>query len=299
MKLTTIIAAAIATCLIALPAFAQNKKAELPAPLKGADYEIYKTASGSKLGINIFYPKGHKASDQRPAIVFFFGGGWNGGNPSQFEGHCKYLAARGMVAMAADYRVKSRQDTPPSACVEDGKSAIRWVRTNARRLGVDPDRIAAGGGSAGGHVAAATATAVGFQAKKEDKSISAKPNALVLFNPVYDNGPNGYGHDRVQDYWQRISPLHNIYKNTPPAIVFLGTEDPLIPVATAKDYQARMASVGAASELHLYEGQPHGFFNLGKGGPLIFKDTILKMDRFLASQGYLQGKPKLSLLELK
>lgn len=298
-------------CLIfaatATPSFAQAKKKAakapkeitMPAPLEGATYEIYRTASKTDLGINIFYPKNHKPSDNRPAIVFFFGGGWNGGTPSQFETHCKYLAARGMVAMTADYRVKSRQNTPPSACVIDGKAAIRWVRENAARLGVDPKRIAAGGGSAGGHVAAATATTRGYLGKNPDFSISSKPNACVLFNPVYDNGPTGYGHDRVIDYWQRISPLHNIYKNTPPAIVFFGTEDPLVPVATAKEYQARMVAAGAKSELHLYEGQPHGFFNLSKGGPQIFSDTILKMDRFLASLGYLQGEPNLKLLELK
>lgn len=280
---------------ITTSASAQNKKTKAPAPLKGARYEIYKTASHTDLGINIFTPRDHKPTDARPAIVFFFGGGWNGGTPAQFQSHCQYLASRGMVALAADYRVKSRQKTPPSACVEDGKSALRWVRKNAKRLGIDPDRIAAGGGSAGGHVAAATATTNGFEADGEDLSISSRPNALVLFNPVYDNGPKGYGHDRVKEYWKQISPMHNLRKGTPPAIVFLGTNDKLIPVQTAEEYKKKMEAVGSRSDLHLYEGQPHGFFNASRS-PKFYRDTVLKMDRFLTSLGYLEGEANLELL---
>lgn len=264
-----------------------------PAKVKfeGAKSEVYKTASGDELRLYIFEPEGHRpGKDARPAAVFFFGGGWNGGTPSQFEQHSRYLARRGMVAVVADYRVKSRQGTPPSACVEDGKSAVRHLRRNAKRLGIDPKRIAAGGGSAGGHVAAAAGMVDGFEDAADDRSVSAKPDALLLFNPVYDNGPEGgYGHDRVKDYWKEFSPAHNITGDDPPAIVFLGTKDSLIPVATAERFRDRMRAVGLKSELHLYEGQPHGFFNEGKGGTEIFLDTIRKMDRFLVGIGYLTG----------
>ena len=138
-------------------------------PIKGAEHIVYKEASGSKLILNVFYPKGHvPKKDKRAAIVFFFGGGWSGGNPAQFEPHCEYLASRGMVAMTADYRVKSRQGTPPFECVKDGKSAVRWIRKNSDKLGIDPKRLAAGGGSAGGHVAAATGTVPGLEEEGED-----------------------------------------------------------------------------------------------------------------------------------
>ena len=151
------------------------KKADSPAlQFKGASSEVYKEASGTKLRLYIFNPAGHKPADNRPAIVFFFGGGWNGGTPKQFEPHARYLASRGMVALLADYRVKSRQGTSPFECVKDGKSAVRWIRKNSSRLGIDPSRIAAGGGSAGGHVAAATGTVPGLEEKGEDPSISAQ-----------------------------------------------------------------------------------------------------------------------------
>ena len=270
---------------------ASAKEGKVGPPIKGAEHVVYKEASGSKLILNVFYPEGHDPKkDKRPAIVFFFGGGWSGGNPAQFEPHCEYLASRGMVAMSADYRVRSRQGTPPFECVKDGKSAVRWIRQNAKELGIDPERLAAGGGSAGGHVAAATGTVPGLEEEGEDFSVSSKPNALALFNPVYDNGPKGYGHSRVADRYKEISPIDNIRKGSPPTIVFLGDQDSLVPVSTAEKYKALMEKVGSRSDLHVYAGQPHGFFNKGKKGNY-YEKTVLEMDRFLISLGWLKGKP--------
>ena len=249
---------------------------------------VYKTIGDSKLSLFIFNPEGHKATDKRPAIVFFFGGGWNGGTPSQFYPQSRYLASRGMVAICADYRTKKSAGTDPRKCVQDGKSAIRWIRSHAKELGIDPNKLAAGGGSAGGHVAATTGTDTKFDEPDEDTSVSCRPNALVLFNPVYDNGPKGYGHDRVKDYWKNFSPMHNLTKETPPTIVFLGTKDKLIPVATAESYQKKMKDLGVRSDLHLYKDQPHGFFNKAK-----YYETVLETDRFLTELGFLKGKPTL------
>lgn len=245
----------------------------------------YKTIDKDELKLHIFYPENHnKETDKRPAIIFFFGGGWVGGDPSQFFPQCQHLASRGMVAISAEYRIRSRHKTTPQECVKDGKSAVRWIRKNAPALGVDPNAIVAGGGSAGGHVAAATGTLKGFEEDGEDLSISARPNALVLFNPVFDNGPGGYGHQRVKDYWEAFSPLHNINKNTPPTVVLTGTEDKHVSVETFKEFQSRMQAIGLRSELHLYEGQVHGFFNLGRG---FYEQPLKDMDRFLVSLGYL------------
>lgn len=105
-----------------------NAETEL-VPIKGAEVEVYKKASGDDLRIYRIDPADHDTkTDSRPAAVFFFGGGWNGGSVTQFEPHANYLAGRSMVVFLADYRVKSRQKTTPRECVADGKSAIRWVR---------------------------------------------------------------------------------------------------------------------------------------------------------------------------
>jgi len=239
------------------------------------------------LHLDVFTPPDHKLTDKRPAIVFFFGGGWSRGSTTQFHPYCEYLASRGMVAISAEYRIKSTHGTTPQECVKDGKSAIRWVRENAEKLGIDPDRIAAGGGSAGGHVAAATGTLSGYEEPDENLSISSKPNALVLYNAVFDNGPGGYGHSRVKGYWEDFSPLHNIDETAPPAIVFLGTADKLIPVSAAENYKAKMEEKGRRCDVHLYEGKPHGFFNYPNDD---YEDIVSKTDAFLVSLGYLPEK---------
>lgn len=254
---------------------------------------VFKTIGETELTLHVFHPPGWETSGSRPGIVFFYGGGWLGGDIFQFYPHAQYLASRGMVAMVAEYRVQNKHGTSPRECVMDGKSAIRWIRVHAEALGIDPNRLVAGGGSAGGHVAAAAATVAGLNERGEDTSVSCVPDALVLFNPVFDNGPEGgYGFDRVEAYWQEISPAHNIAGDMPPAAVFLGTEDVLVPVATAERFQARMREASVRCDLHLYEGQGHGFFNLDRGESYYL--TLIDADRFLASLGYLDGEPTLS-----
>ena len=245
----------------------------------------YKQDGAEQLTLHVFNPPEHKASDNAPAIVFFFGGGWNGGAPSQFYKQSSYLASRGMVAICADYRTAKRHQTTPAECVKDGKSAIRWVRSHAAELGIDPDRLVAGGGSAGGHVAATTGVLKGFNEEGEDVSVSCRPVALVLFNPVFDNGPEGYGYDRVKGYWEDFSPLHNLDASAPPTLVMLGTKDKLIPVATAEAYKAKMEELGVRCDLILYDDQPHGFFNKAK-----YDETLQAADQFLVSLGYLSAK---------
>ncbi|NKB72725.1 MAG: alpha/beta hydrolase fold domain-containing protein [Candidatus Latescibacteria bacterium] len=258
------------------------------------DRPVYKTAAEGELRLHVF--RSVAAAGAAPGIVFFFGGGWLNGTPEQFYPHCRYLARRGMVAAAAEYRVEAKHGTPPSACVEDGKAALRYMRAHASELGLDAGKLAAGGGSAGGHVAAAAALCDGFDGDDADSPVSSRPDALVLFNPVFDNGPNGWGHERVRDSWRTISPLHNIDAAAPPTTVFLGTADPLIPVATAQDYSQRMVACGRRCDLHLYEDQPHGFFNFRDGANPYFNRTLTTADRFLASLDYLAGEPLLAAL---
>lgn len=229
----------------------------------------YKTIDGHTLNLQVFEPNGHPSGRACPGIVFFIGSGWVQGNPEQFFPHASYFASRGMVAICAEYRLQAVHGTTPFECVKDGRSAIRWVRAHAAELGIDPKRLAAGGGSAGGQVAAAAGMLTAFDEEGEDLSVSCRPDALVLFNPVFDNGPGGYGHERVQSRWREFSPKHNIRAGAPPTIVFLGTEDPALPVATAEEYGRLMKEAGCRCEVHTYEGQPHGAtFHSSRAVPL-------------------------------
>ena len=208
----------------------------------------------------IYHSEGKKKHNN-PAIVFFFGGGWNSGSPKQFEPQAKYLAKYGMSVVLADYRTKNNAGTTPKEALMDAKSAMRFLKINAISLGIDPEKILAGGGSAGGHLAAATAFCGNINHPKDDLSVSSVPKALILFNPVIDNSLEGYGFNRVKDYYEDFSPMHNIKKNAPPTIFFLGTEDNIISVETAQKFKEKMKTVGARCDLFLYPGQKHGFFN--------------------------------------
>ena len=257
-----------------------------PPKLEGAEVQVYKTIGDVKLNAYIYKPADWKASDKRSAIVFFFGGGWTSGSPGQFEQHCKHLASRGMVAITADYRVKSRQGVTPVECVADAKSAVRWTRSHAAELGIDPDRIAAAGGSAGGHIAACTGVLDTFDEANEDVKIRSKPNAMVLFNPALDIALLT---DRLGDVAPRLSPLQHVKAGVAPTIVFHGKADTTVPYASTERFETAMKKAGNSCKLVGYEGQAHGFFNYGRGDGQMYKNTLAETDQFLVSLGWLKA----------
>ncbi len=269
---------------------------EMPDTDRKSPIEVtYKITNGDTLNLIFRYPPRFKPKKKYPAIIFFFGGGWNGGKVSQFQPQAEYFAARGMITILANYRVKSRHKTTPYEAVNDAKSAMRYLRRHARKLNINPKKIVASGGSAGGHLAAACGTLPGLDEPDEDLSISSKADALVLFNPVFDNGPDGFEHERMGARWQEISPAHNIKKGAPPTIVFLGTKDRLIPVSIAENYQTKMKQVGSLCDLHLYEGQTHGFFNQKKDSHEYYNRTVRETDLFLRTLKFIKGKPKIKI----
>lgn len=269
--------------------------AQYPPVLPEAKEEVYATVGDTALRLWVFSPEG-AAGKPRPAIVFFFGGGWASGTPGQFHQHAKLLASRGMVAIVADYRVATRHGVKVDSCVRDAKAAMRYVRSNARRLGIDPDRIAAGGGSAGGHLAAATAFVPGFE---ETGGVSSRPNALVLFNPVLVLGPVPEAElpkdvirldsPRFGVPGNEISPYHQLQRGGPPTIVFHGEADTTVPFASVKLFRDKAASLGVVCELVSYPGQTHGFFNYGRANNEFYQKTTARMLEFLGKLGYLAG----------
>lgn len=257
---------------------------------------VYKKVGNRQLHLYVVKPRNWKPSDHRPAMVFIHGGGWVAGTVTQFNDQSKYLASRGMVCVQVEYRLLARSNSnPPTICCEDAKSAMRYVRSHAAELGIDPNRIGGAGGSAGGQLAAFTALVPGQNDPRDDLSISPKPNALVLFFPVLDNGTNGgWGNRRVGNRVKEFSPAANVTSNAPPAIIFLGTKDKLIPVSTIRRFQHRMQACGVRCEVYLYAGQGHGFANYQP-----YKtDTLIQADKFLESLGWLQGAPTLQPIPL-
>lgn len=256
------------------------------------EVHLYKKADGRELPLYVVRPPHWTTVDRRPTIVFFHGGGWVGGKPTQFEQHSRYFASRGMVCVLVKYRLlRGDNNAPPVTCIEDARSAMRWVRGHAAKLGIDPQRIASAGGSAGGHLAAHVGMVEGTDDPADDLTISAKSNAMILFNPVLDNGPGNWGSGRVGERYPEFSPAHNISSDDPPAIVFLGEEDKLIPVSTMERFRDGMRAAGVRCDLHRYAGQGHGFFNFEKSGGRYYAMTVRAADAFLASLGWLKGEP--------
>lgn len=304
--------------LIAVSLFASTVSAQqnsYPPSFADAREETYKTAGDVDLKLWIFNPLNHKASDSTPAIVFFFGGGWKAGNPAQFEQHCRYLASQGMVAITADYRVRSRHDTLADKAVEDAESAILWVRQNATRLGVDSNRVAAGGGSAGGHLAACLGVVPPLD-EAASKKTSSVPNALALFNPAVllapfeeiDLGKTDQQVPKFQDIAtrtgvppKRISPIHHIHQGLPPTIIFHGEADTTVPFETAKRFTELATEAGNRCELESYPNATHSFFNYGRGGEPgeYYSLTVWRMHTFFQSLGYLKNDPAIALPKSK
>lgn len=259
---------------------------------------VYKKTPQGELKLHLYKPAGEIGiTALRPCVVFFFGGGWKSGSYLQFVPQAEYLASRGLVAACADYRILNVHGTTPDKAVEDAKSAIRWVRGHATELGIDPQKIIASGGSAGGHLAACTALVTAYDAESDDKSISAKPNAMVLFNPAMNI--DTLFKERVAEARpgftleaaEAITPNRFVAKDTPPAIFFFGTADKL--KVGADEYVQKARALGLRAEMWTAADQPHGFFNRAPWTQV----TARQMHVFLASLGYLGGEPSIKLPE--
>lgn len=274
------------------PAAKQPNKPAAKKPVASRSFGepmVYKKVDGRELRAFVVKPADWKASDSRPAIVFFHGGGWRGGTPAQFEHQSEHLAKRGMVCVNVEYRLLSGDTKdPPIICIEDAKSAMRWTRSHAAELGIDPLRIAGGGGSAGGHLAAFVGMMDGFDDVQDDVKVSARANTLVLFNPVIDNSKAGFGGDRVGDRIKEFSPAHNVTSSAPPTILFVGSLDKLITPAMVEKFRDEMKTAGVRCDAHVYEGQEHGFFNYGNA--MYYDLTLGEADKFLTSLGWLPAE---------
>jgi acetyl esterase/lipase len=208
-----------------------------------AEKILYKKTPQEDMYLYLLRPD-EKREKALPAIVYFTGGGWVSGNVEGQIPNAAWFRDHGIIGIDADYRVKSRHGTSPIECIQDAKSAIRYVRAHAKELGVDPNRIIAAGGSAGGHLAACTFLD-GGDSPGEDLRISSKPNALVLHNPVLGEG---FGKEFFAVH-PEFSPILHVTKGWPPTILSNGTKDNTTPFEVAEKFTRLMHEAGNVCEL--------------------------------------------------
>jgi acetyl esterase/lipase len=271
-----------------------------PPKIKSDSVRTYKSVDGHDLKIWFFNPKiTSKTNTSAPAMLFFFGGGWHGGSPTQFVKYCELLSKRGMVGIVADYRVKSRQGVQAKTCVEDALDALRYVTKNADRLGIDAKKIGVGGGSAGGHLAACLGTI-----HVDDP---AAPKVMALFNPATVLAPiaddlldaslgefekiNARYQAKEEQLRDRLglepvelSPFHHVSNNSPSTIIFHGTNDKTVPYDSAILFASQLRKKGVFVDFKTYEGAGHGFFNQEP----YFSQTAKELEAFLLNLGWLE-----------
>ena len=263
----------------------------------------YKRAGNLDLELHLFQPAGLKPGESRPAILFIHGGGWSNGQPSAMAMHCVHYAKQGLVTATIRYRLLgNRTASSPADCLADAKSAMRYLRAHAAELGIDPQRIAAGGGSAGGHLAAALANLEGHDDPQDDLKVSCKPGLLLLDYPVID----------LVDAWKsgaaqcrkagldpaKFSPALAPLAAMPPTVILAGAGDPISSAASNRRFVKAMAAAGRDAELFTFAGKAHALFTRQPADPHL--QAVLGLGtRFLQTHGWLATTPLPPLPDVK
>jgi acetyl esterase/lipase len=254
------------------------------AQVSGPDVKIYKTVGTTNLTAHIFRPP---ASDRtaRPAIVLFHGGGWVAGSPEWVYDAATRYAGYGAVAVAAEYRLSDQKTITPLDAMSDASDIIVWLRRNAADLGIQPDRIAVYGVSAGGQLSASLSTP------------GVIPNAMVLISPAVSVAHDGWfqkillGRASAAD----ISADEHVTKDLPPTAIFVGGADTLTPAKWTKRFCDLMNERGGHCEIQIYPGVGHLFTRKLDNqeddfdpDPKVVQDAQQKGDKFLAERGFLK-----------
>tara|TARA_B100000902_G_C27251851_1_gene885691 strand:+ start:122 stop:970 length:849 start_codon:yes stop_codon:yes gene_type:complete len=246
---------------------------------RGVEKIVYKNTVQGELKVHIFHAAPNTI--QNSALILFHGGGFNSGSPQQFYPQARYLADFGITVICAEYRIKNKHKTTREYSVMDAKSAVRWVYQNADELNISVDRIAVGGGSAGGYLASAVGIIEGFDDPEDDTSIPISPAALVLYNPGLELSLKGRNNNGRAKGRKNESTLLSIEDGYPPSLVLIGTEDWLTPISKVESFCHLVKEAGSDCMMTIYDQQEHGFFNSKRN----LYDTTIRSHRFLADQG--------------
>lgn len=269
---------------------------------------VYKKINDTvEMHLNIYTPSNHITDLPSPVIIYFFGGAFLHGSPTQYEEHCKYFSGRGIVAITADYRVISRNKGNALNCIYDAKSAVRYVREHAQELNIDPNKVIVAGGSAGAFLALECAVNdPKWQDASDNASVSCVPNAMVLLNPVVNSMEHDFRIRKFKDdekapdsesHANEINPLTHIQSGMPPAIVFHGTADKISAYQFVKQWCDDYTKAGNQVELHTYDGEKHGFTAVKYKNGKYYLESLKLTDEWLIKLGYLSGAPTVKLLD--
>ncbi len=242
----------------------------------------YRKIDELSLKLHFFKVQDSKNSGYSPALLLFHGGGWQYGNPSMFYRQCKYFSRKGINCISAEYRIESLHGTDPRAAIDDAVYVLNFLEKHARELQIDSERIAVGGGSSGGHLAAT----LGIPVPLLKHLTYERPKALVLYNPMLDLSPGHPDHELVSDFWKEVSPLQYVDEKTPDTLIMVGTEDSEVPLATVRKFCSKMQNLGQSCQLETFEGAKHGFFNFNSKSPDYFHKTNSLVLTFLRERGF-------------
>jgi acetyl esterase/lipase len=249
----------------------------------------YGKGGNRPLQLDLYSPK--ERSGRRPTILFIHGGAWSGGYRQIYHYYCIKFAERGYVVATASYRLTG--EAPFPAAVEDVKCAVRWLRANAKKLGIDPNRIAAAGGSAGGHLA----MMIGFssdvpelEGKGGNAGTSSRAQVVVdLYGPtdLTDDFAKsrkevirflgGKKFEEASDMYRLASPVTHVTKDDPPTLILHGSIDSTVPIHQAELLVEKLKSAGVVYEYDRVEGWPHTM-DLDDG---VNRHCVAKMLEFL------------------
>ncbi len=237
----------------------------------------------------------------RPAVLFLHGGGWLGGSKKQFARQAAYLASKhGFFAVCCEYRFSHEARFP--ACLRDAKCAVKWVRAKGNEFNVDPERLAIAGGSAGGHLAAMVATTADVAEYEAGEAAGgldyadqpAHVNLCIPHNAPLDLvalAEKGGQADKpvrellggslgdMPDAYRDGSPFHRAGPETPPMLLLHGGADTTIPCEQSVALHEKLLSLGVRSELEIYPGKGHGWFNRAPD----FAEVLTRMEAFLVA----------------
>ena len=262
-------------CLTMTPLLSAQPDSSPPASI-----QPYKTVGDRTLSLHIFEPA-TSASQPRHCVLLIHSGGWEKGSPERYYFLARPLRDMGFLVAVLQYRLCDPKATPPVSvfdAVTDSRDALRYLRTHTRELNIDPARLVACGGSAGGHLAAGLALFPN-DAPGSDSSLRP-PAALILFNPVLDTSATGYGQARIGPDWQKISPLHHVRAGMPPTLIFHGTADRTVPFAGARAFHDAMLQAGNVSEFHPFPDGDHGYYQKEP----VFSQTMETLRQFCLAQ---------------